>query len=192
MKISTPIIIRNLLIIQITACICMPDLSYGAGKSRKRSRYSGDSQLLSIKKKYHDGDINKQELWKGIEKIPSKSLSPSKLPIKKQIQAQVLKEEGYEIIASIYASQAIRYSKKPSAPQLDGTWKLLAEISEKKPIQYVLEDLAQKIGKKIKTPKYIGNNWNYIVGMSLLDRGKTKLALKYLSSLKMKDKYYLL
>jgi tetratricopeptide (TPR) repeat protein len=151
------------------------------------------NQLLWTKKSYRMGDMSGKVAWEKLDKIANKGaqLYQADRVVLLQTQASLLQEAGYPILASIFASQALKTSQRPLERSLESTWELLHQVSEKKPIQTILEIVAEQVNLGGKIPPSFKNNWRYITANAAARRGDYDVALAQYNLLRIQDKYFL-
>lgn len=109
----------------------------------------------------------------------------------RQIQATLALREGYPLLATIYATESILISGQAFHQGNSTMWRLLNEISQQHPVQFILEDFAQNLLEEEQLPPSFGNDWHYIVGNTYWEAGKNELAAKHYEKLTMQDRYYM-
>jgi tetratricopeptide (TPR) repeat protein len=149
-------------------------------------------QLVDLKRKYREGEIGKREMWDKLAWLHDRGdkLPPADRVSLLQTQAKMLSEGGLPILAAIYSSQAIKASSTPLAEDLEPAWEILRRVSERRPIQNLLEIVADTVELDGKQAPVFGTDWNYFAGNSEARRGDTARALKYFGALKLADRYF--
>jgi tetratricopeptide (TPR) repeat protein len=188
----------------VTSAIFLPPVSllygqsYGLKASNNRKarvpvRTLLHNQLFNIKKSYRMGDITAKVAWDRLDSLTSKggSMIQADRVSLLQAQAALLSEAGYPILAAIYSSQAIKTAERPLSKDLNPSWEILSSVSEKKPIQTILEIVAEQVDLRGKNPSSFKSNWHYIAGNAASKKGDLDIAVEYLGKLRVQDKYFL-
>ncbi|MBF0440792.1 MAG: hypothetical protein HQK54_02695 [Oligoflexales bacterium] len=159
---------------------------------RQERETSVDLELKSEIQKYRKGQISAKTLWMTIGRISSKAdrLSDSGIILFTQIKSELILKAGYPVIAATYAADSLKISSNPFDKRNHNTWTRLHAISEQRPIQYILEDLAQNI-KAPGLPYSFENDWNYIIGNSHASAGENSKALTYYRKVDVGNRYYM-
>ncbi len=108
-----------------------------------------------------------------------------------QLQADLLYRADLPVIGATYASDALKLTNKPLSDQFKRAWRILANVSKSRPIQYMIEDLAYTLDLKDKYPFYFGNDWNYIMGGALAERGYDEQAIQYFNLVSASSRYFM-
>jgi len=161
-------------------------------RSKKLSMNKDDNRFDKIKTAYRKGKISKPQLWKELQYFENSSnkLSNSNDLKLLQLQAIMMKTEGYPILSSLYAVEALKNGKKASYKDTQAAWTLLAETSRNYPIQNLLEQTAQSLKVKSAPPGF-GNNWFYYEGNASYADKHYKKALEYYKKIKINDRHFL-
>lgn len=148
-------------------------------------------QLTALKRSYRLGEITRRSAWEQFAKLHDRGAQMTKddRVALLQTQATMLVEAGYPILAAIYASQAVKIAPNPVHRDMEPAWSILRRVSEKRPIQSVLEILADNVSPKSDVPAF-GSDWNYLAGNAAARRGETAKALDFYGSLKIDDRYF--
>ena len=149
-------------------------------------------QLLAVKRAYRTGDASRAATWVRLTDLHDYS---AKMTMNDRVsllssQASLLTEAGYPVLASIYASQAVKLAPDPLASELGPAWIILQRVSEKRPIQNVLEIVASSTDLKGRKAPVFGSDWNYFAGSAAAHAGQTDKALKFYGDLKVGDRYF--
>jgi hypothetical protein len=149
-------------------------------------------QLLDLKRKYRLGEIGKRDMWDKLAWLHDRGdqLPPADRVSLLQTQAKMLIEGGLPILAAIYASQAVKAAPAPLADDLEPSWEILRQVSEKRPIQNLLEIVADTVKLDGKQAPVFGTDWNYFAANSEARRGDNERALRYYGALKLADRYF--
>jgi hypothetical protein len=164
------------------------------GKSKKKRRSSEQTaQLIRLKRDSVKRDRSDAEIWNDTVRLKSQI---SQLPRERkvdlwQLQADLLLQAGYPILAAKYATEALRITESPMSTSSSRAWEILAKVSKGKPIQDMVERLAADIRMKGSRPPAFGNDWNYFTGNAQFRRGNIKQAIDHLSDVKMGERYFL-
>lgn len=170
-----------------------PKKSAGIRKTKLPMRTQLHNQLVAIKKSYRMGEITAKEAWERLDNLANKGsglIQADRVGLL-QSQAALLKEAGFPILSAIYSSQAIKTAERPLSRDLNPSWEILNEVSEKKPIQTILEIVADQVDLRGKNPPSFNSNWHYIAGNAAAKKGDLDIAAEYMGRLKVQDKYFL-
>jgi tetratricopeptide (TPR) repeat protein len=170
-----------------------PGLSYAKSRSRLPMSTRLERKVEKVIRDYRTGRRRVKSTWASALSLNRnfRSMSRKGKVRLRQLQASLLVKAGYPILATLYASESIRLSARPSHKANANMWKLLAEISRESPVQYILEDLARSL-KNIKSlPPAFENDWHYILGNAYWADGKNHLAANHYEKLTMQDRYYM-
>jgi hypothetical protein len=117
-----------------------------------------------LRRKYRLGDLNDAQMWKQLMEINKtlQTLPPAQQAAILQTQARVLKSGGFPILAAINAAQALRRAPHPLDDENKRSWAILKEVSREKPIQNLLEIVADNVNLGGKLPASFGTDWRYI------------------------------
>lgn len=131
-------------------------------------------------------------LWKKLSRLSRyETLSKKNRVLLVQLQTNLLIGAKLPVIAATYASNALTLSDNPNDPLMKPSWFALHKISKLKPIQYLLEGLALRLKLKNKNPYSFGNDWNYILGNALSDKGYDEKALMYYKRINQASRYFM-
>jgi hypothetical protein len=162
--------------------------------SRVAKPQSLSNRLVSLKRQYRRGEIGKRAMWEELGRIYSQG---SKLMIDDRVsllllQASMLQEAGYPILSAIYASQAVKISPNARSKEIVPGWEILKEVAEKKPIQNLLEVVADnvKLPNNGNGAPVFDTDWYYFAGNAAAREDDNTSALKYYGSLKVNDRYF--
>ncbi|SMF46945.1 hypothetical protein [Pseudobacteriovorax antillogorgiicola] len=160
---------------------------------KKQRQNSFDDKVEDTIQAYRRGENSGKKTWVLLNRMAKNysKMSPAAISRVKAVQAQLLANNGYPILASLYSSESIIISNKPLDKVNTTTWKILAKASEDEPIEYVLDRLALKYMAMNENPRFFENDWNYYVASALLNKDKVMLAREYFRKLKMQDRFYL-
>ena len=135
--------------------------------------------------------LQPQALWKKLYKLrQSGQLSRKYLVPLEQLQASILLEAGYPVAASLIAASSLKKAPNASADSLKKSWDILSKVSSKRPIQYILENLASSV-KLEGYPYRFGNDWNYIVGNAFAAKGFNDRASVFYKRVNMSSRYFM-
>lgn len=181
-------VLTHYLLMAALSLLISPNLGTSAPKTSK-----WDKQLEKILQAYRKGQYSKKKSWVFLNQLSrnSRFLSTQSRSRLKAAQAQLLYNDKYPILASLYASESILISAKPLEKENSTTWKVLRKASKEIPIDFVVDRLALKFIGINKVPKYFRNDWNYMIGTALLNQGKNDQAAAYFSRLNLKNRYFL-
>lgn len=149
-------------------------------------------KLVALKRAYRMGEINRRSMWEELSKLHDRGTvmtAPDRVSLL-QSQSSMLVEAGYPVLAAIYASQAVKIASSPLDKELEPSWSILRKVSEKRPIQSVLEIVADSVDLKGKAAPVFGTDWNYFAGNAAARRGEHQKALGYYGDLKIDDRYF--
>lgn len=163
-------------------------------KSRvqKKSTVTLHDQLGSLKRQYRLGELGRRAAWEQFAKLHERGTQmkrPDRVSLL-QTQSTMLLEAGYPILAAIYASQAVKIAPNPLDKEVEPAWSILRRVSEKRPIQSVLEIVADNVNLKGKGAPAFDTEWNYIAGNAAARRGEQAKALEFYGDLKIDDRYF--
>jgi len=162
-------------------------------RSKKTVRVNKDDERFDkIKTAYRKGTISKSQLWQELQYFENSSsrLSQDNELKLLQLQAIMMKTEGYPILSSLYATEALKNGKKSTYKETQAAWMLLAEASRDYPIQNLLEQTAEDLKVKSPPPGF-GNNWFYYEGNASYADQNYKEAIEYYKKIKINDRYFL-
>jgi hypothetical protein len=149
-------------------------------------------QFAEAKRAYRQGEISRKTMWERLSDIHERG---SELPKDDRVsllqsQARLLMEAGYPILAAIYGSQAVKIAEDPLDRELQPTWEILRRVSERRPIQNLLEIVADSVELGNKTAPVFGSDWYYFAGNAAAREGKDEKAQKLYGELKIDDRYF--
>lgn len=180
---------RNALKIVLGFFLSMTTGSIDLEAARKKTV---EERVEKILQSYRRGEYSKKKTWVYLNSLSKKRNIQSKTRSRiKAAQAQLLYNDNYPILASMYSSESIYLSRNPLARDNTTAWKILRRSSKKQPIEFIMDKLALKYMSLNKSPKFFNKDWNYVVASALVNKGKNTLAKEYFSKLKMNDRYYL-
>ncbi|MFW7381214.1 MAG: tetratricopeptide repeat protein [Oligoflexus sp.] len=170
--------------------------TYAQSKSRRRAPSQTsilEKQVENVIRNYRTGRSGVAATWASASNLEQRfhhMNKRSKLRLR-QLQASLAARAEYPILSATYAADSILISGQFFHKANTHMWRLLAETSKVRPIQYILEDLATKlIGEKNLPPEF-GNDWHYIIGNAYWEGGKNDLAARHYEQLTMQDRYYM-
>ena len=162
------------------------------GEANASSGAKTEAQLERVIKSYRTGEFSKKKTWIYLNKFSETKLMSKAMKSRlKAVQAQLLHNDSYPILASLYSSESILLSREPHSRENTNAWRILRHASKKEPIDFILDKMALRYMSLNKDPKFFEDDWNYIVASALVNKGKNSLAKTYFQKLKMKDRYYL-
>lgn len=152
-----------------------------------------NKKFLLIMEQFRKGELQKKSMWDAMRPFETAydQLSADNQMGYHQIRAQLLFMAGYPLLASESASKALQLSPDPYGENHQPLWKILWTVSKAKPAQYVVEELAGKLGSIDGNPPEYGNNWNYVLGNAFAAEGKFDLAKAAYEKVVMQDRYFL-
>ena len=191
----------SLLLTATLASVGMSSMAFAkkAAKSKAKPQVVDPSspaalhkQLMAVKRAYLGGDTNRSTTWTKLTDLHEYS---AKMAMNDRVsllssQASLLTEAGYPILASIYASQAIKLAPDPLTSELEPAWSILHRVSEKRPIQNVLEIVAGSIDLQGRKIPIFGSDWNYFAGNAAAHNGQTEKALQLYGQLNIEGRYF--
>lgn len=160
---------------------------------KKQEQMTSDKKFALLKQKYRLGDIDGKRMWSELTTIEadwSKLSLDNKVSLL-QIQARILDDNGFPILAAIYSSQALQISKNYLDQDLIPSWRVLSQASQKQPIQSLLTSLAAQINLRGEKPPIFGNDWYYFVGSAAESRKDDDAALAAYGRVNMSDRHFL-
>lgn len=149
-------------------------------------------QLIALKRAYRLGETPRRTAWEQLSRLHDRGAQLSKEDRVSLLQTQstMLVEAGYPILAAIYASQAVKIATDPLDKEVEPAWGILRRVSEKRPIQSVLEIVADNVDLKGQGAPVFGTDWNYFAGNAAARRGEAAKALEFYGDLKVDDRYF--
>lgn len=170
--------------------------SVPAKVNQKTSAISEDPRLherfLGLKQRYLQGELSQPAAWAELSWFHDRGarLNRTDRVTLLETQSVMLDEAGYPILAAIYASQAIKLAINPLAPELDPAWAIMRRVSEKEPIQSVLEIVADGVDLKGGKVPVFGDDWNYVAGNAAARRGDVEQALGLYGRVNVDGRYF--
>ncbi len=176
-----------------TAPTLAKDLKLNVYERRIEKAPNVESQLSLINKFYTENKIRSAYAWEKLGEIEENgSLKLETRVYLIQQLALILEKNQYPILSAIYASQAITASKNPSANDILIAWKVLYRLSNKYPIQNILEVLAENLlNNPPENPPAFGSDWNYFTALAFLNKGDNQSAIEHLRKLNIKNRLYM-
>lgn len=170
-----------------------PSLGFKKKKAVRQKPQTTRERFVALKKSYRAGEINRRKFWEDLSKIHDRGqeLPQSDRLSLLQTQSALLYEAGYPIVASIYAAQALKISQDPSASEVKPSWTILRKVSEKQPIQNVLEIVADTVEISSNKAPVFGSDWAYFEGNAAFRRGDNAKAIRLYGELKTSDRNFL-
>lgn len=152
-----------------------------------------NKKFQQIMEQFRKGELQKKSMWDAMRPYENayNELNPENQMGYHQIRAQLLFMAGYPLLASESASKALQLSPDPYGENHQPLWKILWTVSKAKPAQYVVEELAGKLGSLEGNPPEYGNNWNYVLGNAFASQEKFDLARAAYEKVVMQDRYFL-
>lgn len=151
-----------------------------------------DQNFNQLKQKFRAGEIDNLAMWSGLSKIENdwQYLSPEKRVNLLQSQARLLYDDEYQVLAAIYSAQAIKTSRTPLDQDLTPSWKILWEVSQRKPIHSLLGTLAGEISLGGEPAPQFGTGWFYFIGNNAEGKKDFDLALDSYAKVNVTDRYF--
>jgi tetratricopeptide (TPR) repeat protein len=152
-----------------------------------------NKRFQAVLERFRKGELQKKAAWDALRPFEGllNDLSPENRLAYQQVRSQLLFLAGYPLLASEHAAKAIVLAPDPFAEHHQALWRILWTVSKVKPIQYILEELAGKLGPREGLPPEFGNNWNYILGNALIEQKKLPHAKAFYEKVVMQDRYFL-
>ncbi len=149
-------------------------------------------KFVNLKRSYRQGEIGRRDMWAQLSVLHAKGdrFNAEDRVSLLQTQATMLLDGGYPILSAIYASQAVKIAETPLSQDLEPSWTILRRVSEKRPIQSVLEIVADNVDLKGRKAPVFDTDWNYYAGNAAARRGEDAKALSYFGDLKLDDRYF--
>jgi hypothetical protein len=149
-------------------------------------------RFTKLKREYRQGNISRRTMWDKLTALHERGtqLSPEDRMSLLQTQATMLLEGGYPITSAIYAAQAIRIAERPADRELSPAWTILRRVSEKRPIQNLLDIVADKVDLGSRSAPAFGSDWNYFAANAAARAGDPAKALKLYAELRLDDRYF--
>lgn len=167
----------------------------GAKRKRAAKKLPATTRevFLGAKKAYRGGELNRRTFWEALTKVHDRGQD---LPLNDRIsllqtQSALLYDAGFPIVASIYAAQALKITKNPERTEVKPSWTILRKVSEQRPIQNVLEIVADTVNIANNKAPIFGTDWNYFEGNAAFRRGDKARAIKLYSEIKVTDRNFL-
>ena len=151
------------------------------------------SRLVSIKRAYRQGEITRAAAWVQLTDLSEKysSLGTVDRVSLLETQAALLGEAHYPILSAIYSAQAIKTAPDIGDNQALPAWSILKKVSETKPIQNLLEIIADMPNVSGHTIPVFGSDWNYFAGNAAARKFEVAKALEFYGNVKVSDRHYL-
>ncbi len=152
-----------------------------------------NKKFLLILDQFRKGELQKKAMWDALKPFEAsvQELSEDNQLALHQIKSQILFLAGYPILASEYAVKALSLSNEPFAEHHQAIWRILWTVNKARPIQFLLEELANKLASLDGQPPEFGTNWFYTVGNSYHQKEKFDLAKVAYEKVVMQDRYFL-
>lgn len=166
-------------------------------KGKKSASRSIESVLherfVKVKRAYRMGEINRRRMWQELDQLHErgKSLNPEDRVALLQAQATMLTEAGLPIVGAIYAAQAVKIAPKPASREMVPSWSILKRVSEARPIQNLLDTVADKVDLLGRPAPEFGSDWNYFAANAAFRHGDPLLALKLYDKIRTSDRHFL-
>lgn len=163
-----------------------------ARKPAKPANVALHDKLVTLKKAYRLGDISRGKMWEELSWLHDRGhrlTKPDRVGLLQQ-QAVMLTDAGYPILSAIYASQAVKLADEPLDKDLEPSWSILRKVSERKPIQAVLEIVADNVDLRGRPAPAFGTDWAYFAGNAAARRGEQAKALSFFGDVKVEDRYF--
>lgn len=191
--------LRNILIVAVASALGLmfADPGFARGKSNGKNVARAEvlklhHQFVATKKKYRLGELDDRSMWLELDrfhKLGHKLTRADRVSLL-QMQAHMLLSDNFPILASIYASQAIKIAKDPSGRELQRSWSILKTVSQKRPIQNLLAILAGSTKVKNGEAPQFSSDWHYFVANALVKKKQIKEAMSEYGKLKVTDRYF--
>lgn len=149
-------------------------------------------RLTKLKRSYRLGDVNKRTMWTELAKLydQGQKMSLDDRISLLQTQSSLLVEANYPILAAIYTSQALQIAGKPFDKDLEPSWDVLRRVSERRPIQSLVEVVADKVVQSDAEAPVFGSDWFYFAANAAAKNGDVGRALSLYGRLKIDDRYF--
>ena len=160
---------------------------------KKNDKAEAERRFHLLTEEYRTNKITASVFWKKLNTFGAEHYDQLSLASKtnyNQIRANILGQDGYPLLASFYAADAIKIAANPLDDALTPSWKILESVSKDRPIQYILENLAGSVRLASENPPAFGNDFNYILGNSYAGMDK-KRAISYYRRLRVSDRYFM-
>lgn len=164
-----------------------------AKKKKSSAPMSLHDKFMKLKRDYRQGDITKTKMWGELAKVneQGEQLTESDRVSLLQTQAIMLQEANFPILAAIYSSQALKLTKQPLDADLHPAWDILQKTSERRPIQNLVEIVADAVDIKGKDAPSFGSDWNYYAANAAAKKGASDQAIKLYGRLDVNDRHFL-
>ena len=140
------------------------------------------------KKKY----MKPAALWENVVELKNNKYLPQSYRVTLvQMQSDLLVDAGLPVAGATYAVNALKMAKNPRSSTFDSSWHILNKVSVMRPIQYLLENLALSLKLEGANPHAFGNNWNYIVGNALTEKGYEEKAVSFYRRVNQSSRYFM-
>lgn len=185
----------GILLILIALSLAWPIEVFGQGSRQKQQSQSVqlERQIENVIRNYRTGRTRSAAAWAAASNLDRRfnSMNTKSKVRLRQLQASLAARAGYPILATLYASESILISGQAFHKANTNMWRLLAEISRIRPVQYILEEMSVKLIREQSLPPEFGNDWNYIIANAYWEAGKNNLAAEHYDKLTMQDRYYM-
>ena len=159
---------------------------------KSRPVMTSNQDFKRLYKLYRKGAMKPHMLWRKLSKLSRyQSLTRKNRLVLKQMQADLLLDAKLPVAASMYAADALKISKNPHAEAMNSSWHILNKVSKVRPIQYLLEDLALALKMDGRNPYKFGNDWNYIIGNALSEKGYDEKASLFYKRVNQSSRYFM-
>ena len=151
------------------------------------------NRLTKLKRDYRRGIINSRAFWDALADLHMRGSQLTDVDRISLLQTQsvLLNEAGYPVTAAIYASQAINLSNRPTDRILAPAWSILRRVSMNRPIQNLLDTVADKLKLQGKVVPEFESEWNYFYANAKARSGALDEALKLYEKVESNDRYFI-
>lgn len=142
---------------------------------------------------FRKGELQKKAMWDALQPFETSAgeLSEDNLLAMHQVKAQILFLAGYPLLAAEFAAKALALPTEPFGENHQALWRILWTITKARPIHYVMDEIAGKIGTLDGQPPEFGTNWFYTLGNAYSNQGAVDLAKAAYDKVVMQDRYFL-
>ena len=157
---------------------------------KKAAALKAAAEFDRLYEMYQKNVMKEKPLWIKLVEIEPKLDNKRQIKLL-TLKADLLEKEKLYVLSAVYASRAIKKIKQISSDDAQKSFAALHRLSQKIPIQFLLEDIALSGNLKSKIPPHFGNDWNYIVANAHNAKGKKKNAYSYYKRVNHASRYYM-
>lgn len=183
---------RGIAIILLGLALPTGEAAFAKKKAAPKKQITLHDKFMKLKRDYRQGDISKVKMWAELARVNEQGdrLSATDRVSLLQTQAIMLQEGDYPILAAIYSSQALKLTKQPLDQDLRPSWDILQKTSERRPIQNLIEIVADAVDLKGKDAPSFGSDWNYFAANAAAKKGSNEPAAKLYGRVAVDDRHF--